>query len=278
METLPMSPDVVPGQDVTSASPQVAETISQEVSQSQEQTTPQVEGVDLNASSQEDTRRASDFETARQLKRMMKEMQSLKQTFERVQTQQAPQSIPQTQPQLTQEELQRDPMGVLRKIVQSEMNSLRTEIPQHIQKANEFQRKEQAEQEALKLIKTNSSVKSDPQWQNRIEDILSEEDDYGNSLDKYSLQNPRHAAQLALKEYQSRYMGGKTSQAAPTKAQMQTTATAVTPGMAKASSTQEAEQLYRQMLKNPELMQNTEFLKKLASFDQKARLEASLRG
>lgn len=273
MEDLPMSSQVVEGQEPMPGSPQATEI--PEGSQPQETSSVQVENR-TNNSSQEDTRRSSDFETARQLKRLAKEFQSFKQTLERSSQSASPQ-VTSPKAQLTQEELVKDPIGAIHRLIDGKLSEFEGKIPQRFQQLNESNRYEAARQDALKLIKTNASVKADPEGQDRIDAIILEEDEEGNSLQEYSKINPKHAAQLALKEYQNRYMSGKNSQSAPSKAQMQTTATAVNGGMPTGNTDQEAAQLYRQIMTNPELMSNPEFLKKLNSFDQKTRLEASLR-
>lgn len=273
MEDLTMSSQVVEGQEPTPGSPQVTEI--PEGSQPQETTLVQVENRTNNSSQEE--KRSSDYETARQLKRLAKEFQSFKQTLERSSQSTAPQTTSQAMPKMTQDELLKDPLGAIHRLIDGKLSEFEGKIPQQFQQFNESNRYESARQDALKLIKTNASVKADPEGADRISDILTEEDEYGNSLEKYSLSNPKHAAQLAIKEYQNRFMGGKNSQSAPTKAQMQTTATAVNSGVGASTTDQEAAQLHRQIMTNPELMNNPDFLKKLQSFDQKARLEASLR-
>lgn len=276
METPTMPPEVVPGQGSTPEPPQATQTPSQEGFQPQVQPTPPVEGGDLQAPSQEVAPRASEFETARQLKRMMKEMQSLKQAFERGQNQNYPQATPPNQPaQVTNEDLVKDPIGALNRLIDAKF---RGEIPQHLQQFSQQQRFDQASQEAVRMIKTNSSVKADPEGEARISDILTEEDEFGNSLQKYAETNPRHAAQIALTEYQNRFLNAKRSQSAPTKGQMLSTATAVNAGQPKGNTEQEAKEFYRQIVDRPELMQNPEFLKKYAAFQEKANMEKLARG
>jgi len=274
-----MTPPATEGQDALTASPQVAEPGSQVPAQHQQAASAQVENGDLNASSQEEPRRASDFETARHIKRMAKQLQSLQQAFERSQQQNANPSSSQTHtqmPQITNDELLKDPMTAIRRMIQSEVQGVRTEMPQTIQQAITAQKQEQARQEALKMIRTNSSVKADPEGEDKIKDILEEEDEFGNSLNSYALSNPRHAAQLALIEYQNRFLGGKRSQSAPSKAQMQTVATSVSAGAPRGTADQEVAQLYKSILTDPSLMNNSEFRAKLDNALKKSQMESAL--
>lgn len=266
------------GQGTTPVPPQGTEPGTQVPVQHQDVSVQSVELND-NATSQ-DSQKEANFETARWMKRVERQMRSMQTAFEKSQQSAAPQGSPQTQPlpQITNDDVVKDPAGAMKRMIQEALQGFKTEIPQHIQQVNERQQQEQVRQDALRMIKTNAHVKTDPEGIERMQDILTEEDDFGNSLEKYSHVNPIHAAQLALKEYQSRFGNGKRSQSAPTKAQMQTTATAVSPGMPKGNSEQEAKEFYRQVIERPELMQNPEFLKKYAAFQEKASMEKLAQG
>ena len=276
-----MTPDVTPGQDATPASPQDSDSGTQVPGQSQDVTSTQVEPGELRQSSQEDPRRASDFETARQIKRLAKQMQSIQQALERSSQQNVPQGFPQAQPLAlpTNDEVVKDPIGAINRLMDIRLNALKGEIPQQLQQAVQVQRQEHARQEALRLIKTNSLIKADPEGEEKMREILLDEDEEGNSLQQYSLTNPRHAAQLALKEYQSRYGGnGIRSASPPSKAQMTTTATAVKSAAANNSTEQEAAQLYRMVLADPNLMNDPAYTAKLDAFNKKSRMEKLLQG
>lgn len=279
METPAMTIPGIEDQAATSAAPQATQVPDQSGPEPQDTPSSQVETGDSHAASQEDPRKASEFETARQIKRLTKQMQSLHQAFEKGQQQIAVPGIPQTQslPQVTNEDILKDPAGAFNRILDARLAVLKGEIPQNIQQLLEVQRHEKSRQEAVRLIKTNSSVKADPEGHDRIADILTEEDEFGNSLEKYALQNPQHAAYLALMEYQNRFENrSRRSSSAPTKAQMQTTATAVNSGVPKSTLEQESAVLYRQVLADPALMSDPEFRKKLDAFDKKNRMETLL--
>lgn len=276
MDTPTMTPDVATGQEAIPASPQGTEIGSQVPAQHQEASVSAVDAND-NHSNQEDTRRASEFEAARQIKRLEKTIRQLQNAFERSQQSAPPPSTSQ-QPsrQVTQEELLKDPLNTILRIIDERDQKLKGEIPKTFEQYNQQATMQRAEQEGLRLIRTNSLVKADPEGEDRIKDILNEEDDFGNSLNKYSQANPRHAAQLALMEYQNRYGGGRKSQSAPSKAQMQTTATAVNIGSGKSTIENEAAQLHKMILANPSLMDDKDFREKLNAFDKKAKMEALL--
>lgn len=268
-----MSSQLDEGQAATPAVPQGTEPGTQVPAQHQETSISKVDGNELNASSPEDTRKANDIETARWMKRVERQMRSMQQALEKSQQSQSPQGSPtsaKTQAQVTHEELLKNPIEAIQRLIDAKVG----EIPQHLQQMTQEQSYERSRQDALRMIRTNSSVKADPEGQERISDILNEEDEDGNSLEKYAQSNPKHAAQLALKEYQSRYgNGARKAQGAPSKAQMQTMATAVTVGAPKGDSNQEAALLYKQILDNPKLMTDPEFRAKLKAFEKKTEME-----
>src|SRR5436189_297455 len=124
-----MSPEVANGQEATPASPQAAQTPEQSGSESQEASAVQVENG-ANPTSTNTQGNASEFETARHLKRMMREIQSLKQAIERGATQSQPQSVPQTQTprQFTNDELVKNPLEVINQMIAAQVQGIKGEI------------------------------------------------------------------------------------------------------------------------------------------------------
>lgn len=239
--------------------PQGTETQPQSVTPSQ------VEGG--QSTSQEDVRQKSEFETARQIKNLMKEIRSLKQSFETRSSVQQP--APQTMRNMpvTREELLNNPLDSIDKIAESKVERFRQEI----EKRDSEARAERSRQEGLRLIETNESIKRDPEGIERMKDILAETDDDGNSLDSLSQTNPKYAAQLAVKEYLSRY-GTKKTVAAPSKAQMASTATSQTVGAAR-NTDQEVAQIHAELTKFPDLVKDPQFMAKMSAIIKKSDTE-----
>ena len=278
MEAPTIPTQEVESQTATPAASQASETPEQSSSQTQETSSTKVDRSDSNVSSQDDARKASDFETARHLKSLSRDIRSLIKTIGSSQQSQVSQaSVPQVS-QITNEELLKDPVSALGRLVDSRLNAFKSEIPQQFQQFAESTKYESARQEALRLIKTNELVKTDPQGVDRIQEILNEEDDYGNSLEKYSVSNPRHAAQLVLQEFKNRFGGVQRSASAPSKAQMQTTATAVHASSNQANLEQEAAQLYRMAMNDPTVMMNPDYKSKLDAFNKRLQLQQASQG
>lgn len=270
------SPEVTVGQEATTASPQVTETPEQSGSQQQTVATTQVENG-ANTSSAEDQRRASDYETARQIKRLAKQMQSMQQAFERSSQQVQPNGQPQTQrQQVTQDELLKNPLDVINRLIEEKVNGVKSEIPKQFEQFNQQTSQQRAMQEGYKIAYTNEAVKRDPEGDERMRDIFLEEDEDGNTLDKYSLQNPRHAAKLALDIYKQRFTSGQRKASAPSKAQMTSTATSVNPGAGQGKSTNdEAAQWLKEFNNNPKLMDDPAFMKRLNDINNRAKQDVA---
>ena len=231
----------------------------------------QVEGAQSTSQAQPGT---PDYETARQIKNLMKEVRSLKQSLN-TRSSEAPQTAPKTSAPVTREELVKDPIEAIKRILDGGKSEVRDEILKEIQQKETQRQWEQRRQEGLRLIETNELIKKDPNGIDRMKEILEEEDEDGNSLEKYSLTNPKHAAQLALKEYQSRFGQGKNA-VAPSKAQMQTTATSQTSGSGKMTSEQELAALMLKMQKEPDLMKDASIMAKLEALVKKSDLESKI--
>lgn len=266
-----LASQVAEGQEPTSGSPQVAETEPQGSSQAQEATHSQVEGNGQSAS-QEDTRRASDYETARQIKRLAKQMQSFQQALERGAQSQPSPSNPTTQmPTITNDEFVKDPVGALQKIMDAREQQSMGKFSQTIQQREQVQQYEKSRQDAVKMIRTNESIKRDPEGMIRMSEILTD-DEY--NLDEISKQFPEYAAKLALKIYQAQYGNAKKVQGAPTKAQMVSTATAVTSGGGKANLQEEAAKLQKELMNDPSLITDPAFKTRMDNIVKKSKQEA----
>ena len=212
MEAPIQQTQVEEGQAETTSAPQATETIDQP----QTSTPSQVEGGQSTSQAQPGT---PDYETARQIKNLVKEFRSFKQSFN-PRSSEPPQAAPKPSvPQVTREELVQDPINAIKKILDGGKSEVRDDILKAIEEKESLRQKENLRQEGLRLIRTNELIRKDPNGEERMKEILLEEDDDGNSLEAYAQVNPKHAAQLALKEYQSRYGQGKNA-FAPSKAQM----------------------------------------------------------
>lgn len=277
METT-MSSQVDEGQEATTASPQATETPEQSGSKPQETTVTQVETNDRN-SSDADGRKASDYENARQIKRLEKTLRSFMQTFEKSSQSGQPQgqaAAPQGVSRVTKEELLADPIGALERMQNSLKQELLGEIPKTISQRDQAQTHERGVQEGWKQIKSSETYKRDPQGEDRINDILTEENDDGSSLQEYSKLNPKHAATLALAIYEQRYGSKAKSPTAPSKAQMASTATAVNVGGGKSTLQDEAAQLQKELMANGDLMNDPAFRARMDAVVRKSKQEAAL--
>lgn len=254
-------------------SPQETETPSQEGSQPQNPTPAQVENG-TQGTSQVDTRQASDYETARHLKKMAKQMQSLQTALERLQSQPQPSSTNQVVNQKTwsDQEKRENPLGYIESLIDSRVKGVQEEIPKNLTQIMEKQRFQTEWQDATKLIETNPIVKADPQGIERIKDIL-EDEQYG--LNDLSNSRPLQAARMALELYNLRH--GKAKVSSPAKNHMVSTATQATSGNGGSTSDAEAESLLSQAaaLGN---MNDPEFQSKLKSLTDKIKLEQRLQG
>lgn len=273
METTMSSP-VVEGQEATSASPQVTETPAQSGSQPQETTVTQVENNGQN-SSEGETRKASDFEAARQIKKLTKIVQSLQQSIEG-RSQSAPQSqaapAPTRSP-VTKEELLANPLAAIERMLDEREQKLMGEIPKTLFERDRTARHERGVQEGWKQIKSSETYKRDPQGEDRINDILMEENADGHTLQEYSQLNPKHAAELALATYEQRYGSKAKSPTAPTKGQMTTTATSVNVGGGKSTLQDEAARLQKELMADGSLMNDPAFRARMDAVVKKSKQE-----
>ena len=223
------------------------------------------------STSRENVEGKPEFENARQIKNLAKMVRSLQQSFE-TRFSEPPSTNPQTQAQVpyqfTQEQLLANPLGTIKGM----NDALKQEILATFQQQQANMQYEQARQEAWNLIKTNEIIKRDPERDDRIREILFEDDGNGNSLQEYSKSNPKHAAQLVIKEYQSRH-GSQRSAPAPSKAQMASTATAQTTGSGKSTSEAEIKAIYAQIAAMPELTKDSDFMSKMNALIKKSDLE-----
>ncbi len=243
---------------------------TQTIAEPQTVTAPTVDGTQSTSQAQPGT---PDYETARQIKNLMKEVRSLKQSLNN-RSSEAPQTAPQTKArEVTREELVADPIAAIKKILDGSKGEVREEILKDIQQKESQRQFENKRQEGLRLIETNELIKKDPNGIERMREILEEEDDDGWSLEKFSLENPKKAAQMALKEYQTRFGQGKNA-VAPSKAQMQTTATSQTAGGGRLTTDQELTSLMTQIEKMPDLMKDTSFMAKLNALVKKSDMES----
>lgn len=192
----------------------------------------------------------------------------MSQVMEMLQKMQQPQAAPSQTP-ATAEEFLSDPMNVLNRILDEREKKIKGEIPKTLSDQNRELENQRSRQEALKMIDTNELIRKDPEGRDRITDILTDEQ-FG--LDKIASTHPVEAARLALALYEKNY-GKVKSVGMPTKQQMGGTPTAVRSG-AKATLKDEAAELQKQYLANPELINNPEFKKKFAEL--KSRRQAEL--
>lgn len=262
------------GQAEITSAPQATATIEQP----QESTVAPVESA--QPTSQEPVVGTPEYETARQIKNLMKEIRSLKQSIN-TRPSETPMPAPQTtQPQVPQvslADLNADPLTAIRKIVEASNVSVRQQILQEMQEKQSEVQREQLKQEGLKLIRTNELIKRDPEGEERIKEILEEENANGRTLNQYSLFDPIHAAELALEKYQSRYGQNKNGVYAPTKAQMASTATAQSAGGARMTTDAEIASIWAQYQSNPDLAKDTNFMAKMNALIAKSDMEAKIR-
>lgn len=271
MDTPIQSSQLDEGQGVLTSPPQVTETPEQSGSQPQPSNPAQVENG-TNQQSQGQPQNASDYETARHIKRLERSIRSMQQAFEKSQQSVQQNGVPQPPvSKVTQDELLKDPLGTIQRLMDERDQRLKGEIPKSFEQYSQANRYEQARQEGLKMIKSNEAIKRDPNGEERIKEILLEEDENGNSLEQYAQQNPSHAARLALDIYKSRH-GQRNGVSAPTKSQMSSTATSVTSGSKGSTLDQEAAQLQREFMSNPQLMQDKDFFARMKAFETKARI------
>ena len=179
-------------------------------------------------------------------------------------------SAPNATPQpVTPEQFLSDPVTVLNQILDERDKRIKGEIPETLSAQTRQLELKRSGQDALKMIETNELVRKDPEGIDRVEDILRDPQ-YG--LEKIASTYPIEAARLALEIYSSKH---KATPGVPTpsKAQMTSTATAVHAGT-KTTIKDEAAELQKQMLANPSLMQDPEFIKKIQVL--KSRRQADL--
>ena len=184
---------------------------------------------------------------------------------------QQPAPLPSAKTQITAEDFLTDPLAHLNRLLDERDQKLKGEIPQTLSeqtKALEFKR---SQQDALKMIETNELIGKDPEGINKVEDILTDEN-YG--LREIASIYPLHAARLAVEIYTAKYGKQAPSAAVPSKAQMTTTATAIHP-QGKVTLKDEAVELQKQFLANPELRLNKEFMDKLKSLKDRRQAEVS---
>lgn len=247
------------------------EPVPQETQQTEPQSVPTtlVEGVQPTS---QDNRSQADFETARQIKSLMKEIRSLKQSFETRPSAPAPSS---PKPQVTRDQLLADPLTGIGLIAQSEVSKLRDELTEKFQQREAQVKHDQAVQEGLRLIKTNELIKKDPEGEERIKEILLEDNGNG-SLQQFSQFNPLYAAQLVLNEYKLRYGGTQRGTFAPTKGQMVSTATATNTGSGKLNTDQEIEALHKKLNEFPDLMKDKDFMAKIGNVLKQSKTESMM--
>lgn len=274
------APQGVEGQEATPASPQA--TVPETQVPAQPQPTP-ISPVETNPQpTREESSRASDFETARQIKNLTKQVRSLMQQVSDRNTQSAPpQNATQsfTPSPVTQQELLADPLNAINRILDARDKHLMGIIPQTLSQRDQELRTQRDIQEGWKIIRSSEAYKNDPDGEDKINDILAKEDAYGNSLQKYSTFNPVHAAQLALIEYE-KSATRKVPATAPQKAQMVSTATASYPGGAQLNVNEEALKLQQEAYSNPDVMKDPSWKARLANLTQtfNKQKEASLAG
>lgn len=181
-----------------------------------------------------------------------------------------PTPSPSAKTPITAEEFLGDPITHMNRLRDEIREELRGEIPKTLSeqaKGLEFKR---SQQDALKMIETNEMIGKDPEGIKRIEDILNDQE-YG--LEEIASKYPLYAAKMALKIYQSQY-GSTKAVSAPTKAQMSSTATAIHPS-GKVTLKDEAVELQKQFLANPDLRHDPEFMKKLQALKEKRQAEVA---
>src|SRR6266853_1383529 len=120
---------VVEGQE--KPSPQGDELNEQSDIQSQDTTKAQVESLDQTT--RNDAPKASDFETARQIKRLAKQMQSFQSVLDRIQSPQTQSpSAPNAKPPFSREQLIADPLGTIQQMIDERANGLMEKTQQEL--------------------------------------------------------------------------------------------------------------------------------------------------
>src|SRR3990167_2815761 len=202
----------------------------------------------------------------RKFDKIEKGMQSI---MEALQNMQKPTTSPSATAPITAEDFLTDPLAHLNRLLDERDKKLKGEIPQTLSEQTRNMELLRSQKEALKMIETNETISKDPEGWNRVEDILNDEE-FG--LKEIASYNPLSAARLALRIYSEKYGKAAPSASAPSKAQMASTATAVHPS-GKVTLKDEAVELQKQLLGNPELRYDREFMKKLQSLKDRRQAE-----
>ena len=205
----------------------------------------------------------------RKLDRIDRGFEKLFTLLEKNQAPQPSAPSPNAQTPLTDEEFLSSPVKSSRMIIDEIVAQIKGEIPKTLSEQARQMDFQRSQKDALKMIETNELVSKDPEGMNKIEDIFNDPED---GLAEIASKYPLYAAKLALKIYSEKYGKAAPSAAAPTKAQMVATATAVHP-TGKVTLKDEAVELQKQLLNNPELRYDREFIKKLQSLKDRRQAE-----
>lgn len=248
--------------------PQATEQPAQASVQPQAVTPPQVEqGTKLQTGNEV---RPFERVAGRKFDKLERGQQSIMEILQKLQQPQ-PAPSPSAKAPITAEEFLTDPVTHMLRMLDERDQKLKGEIPQTLSEQTKQLELKRSQQDALKMIETNELISKDPEGINRIEDILTDEE-YG--LKEIASAYPLYAARLALKIYAAQYGKASPGVPVPSKAQMTTTSTA-THAQGKVTLKDEAVELQKQFLANPELRLDPEFMKKLQSLKERRQAEVS---
>lgn len=245
---------------------------AQATQENQNQTASQVETPAQGQQAIEEPRRPSDWFAGRKLSKIERQIANLTQQLQQAQqTWTQPQAgSPKTAPQKyqpTADEIWKDPAAAFQRMMDERMENVQKEIPKALETREAEIRRNQSRQDALKLIKTNDAVKRDPEGEEKVKDILEDEN---YNLDKIAQNFPLEAARMALEIYNARYgTAQRKSATAPTKAQMVSTATTVNTGGNKVNLNEEALKLQQEAMANPTLLQDPAWVAKVQALKSK---------
>lgn len=232
-----------------------------------------VESPPQSTQATEEPRKPSDWFAGRKLAKLERQIQNLTQLYQAQQSgvQQpkagSPGDAPKQSYKPTPDEIWKDPGAAFQRMLDERLESVQQEIPRSLEKREAQIRWEQSRQDALKLIKTNEAVKRDPEGEEKVKEILEDEQ---YNLDKIATTFPLEAARVALEIYNARYGAApKKAAAAPTKAQLVSTATAVKTGGVKVNLNEEALKLQQEAMTNPMLMQDPAWIAKVQALKAK---------
>lgn len=251
---------------------QGSEPVAQATEQSQQDATVKVDNGESQPSSEPEARpRPSQSWGKREFRRLENQLAQMRDAFQAFQ-QNAPAASVAKQP-LNPEDFYKNPQEYIDKLVNERLAGLKGEIPKTFAELERTKGMQRDLQEAERMIVTNEAIKKDPQGQDRIKEILYDEE---FKINKISEQFPVEAARLALALYNQRFVSNvsrRSAVSAPTKSQMQSTATSVNGGAKKSSLGDEYTKLRNELMADPMKANDSGFVERLNALKQRRQLE-----